>query len=187
VRRPHPLQNSGTGCSGLLEAIEKERQLLSKVRQLSDLEIDTSALSIHDLARTIRKSIAQDSGKELNIHVMSFGFKHGLPIDAEFVVDMRWLPNPFWVEELKNLTGNDAKVQEYVLSSAHARDFLDKFIAATSITFDRFVHENKPNLTVAFGCTGGIHRSVAFANAYAKQLRELGYQVSVNNRDIEKE
>ncbi|MDR2508911.1 MAG: RNase adapter RapZ [Candidatus Ancillula sp.] len=184
VRRPHPLQSKG---GGILEAVQKERELTAKLRKSADAVIDTSSLSIHDLSRKLITAMGRESLRKLHLHIMSFGFKHGVPIDADFMVDMRWLPNPFWREDLREFNGLDEKVSEYVLNSMGAREFLENFTNTVIATFDGFLHENKPNLTVAFGCTGGKHRSVAMAKAFADLISERGYKTSVTNRDIGKE
>jgi UPF0042 nucleotide-binding protein len=184
VRRPHPLQSSG---GGILQAIEQECVILKDLREVADLVIDTTKLSIHDLSRKLLKLLDTDVQREIQIHVQSFGFKHGLPLDAEFVADMRWLPNPFWIDDLRDLNGLSEPVSQYVLNSSGAIAFVDQYVEATTKTFEGFMQENKSHLTVAFGCTGGKHRSVAIAAYYAKQLQKMGYIVTVTNRDIERE
>ncbi|MDR1448546.1 MAG: RNase adapter RapZ [Candidatus Ancillula sp.] len=180
VRRPHPLQNNDTS---LLKSIQLERKSLMDLRNKADYQIDTTDLTIHDLSRTIVKML-EGKIEELKIYVMSFGFKHGIPIDAEFMVDVRFLPNPFWVEKLKNKTGKDPEVSEYVFRNPSAHKFLDSFTEATIQTFTEFIYENKSHLTIAFGCTGGQHRSVSIAIEYEKRLKKLGYSVNLTHRDI---
>ncbi|MDR2082981.1 MAG: RNase adapter RapZ [Candidatus Ancillula trichonymphae] len=179
VRRPHPFQN---GTTTLLKSIQLERGFLTDLRNVADYQIDTTDLTIHDLSRTIVK-ILEGKISELKIYVMSFGFKHGVPIDAEFMVDVRFLPNPFWVEALKDKTGRDPEVANYVLSNPSAVKFLDSFTQTTTQIFSEFVYENKPQLTIAFGCTGGQHRSVAMAIEYEKRLKKSGYSVNLAHRD----
>jgi UPF0042 nucleotide-binding protein len=183
VRRPHPLQSSG---GSLLDGITREREFLRDIRSKSDAIIDTTDFSIHDLAREVIGKLDANSRRELKVHIMSFGFKHGLPIDAEFVVDMRFLPNPFWEEELRDLNGTDQAVNDFVMNSPGASLFLDSFVETVKSTFEGFLHENKPNMTIAFGCTGGKHRSVAMASNCAQMLERQGFRVNVTNRDIEK-
>lgn len=187
VRRPHPLQSFGFGS--IVDGIKGERERLKSLKNNADYIIDTTNYSIHDFSRKIVSLLSDSSRRELKIHVMSFGFKHGLPIDAEFVFDMRFLPNPFWVEGLKNKTGIDGEVADYVLGSESsgitASQFLDDQLTIVCKTFAGFLHENKQNITLAFGCTGGRHRSVACAEHWYNNLRNLGYNVSITHRDID--
>lgn len=182
VRRPHPLQNNGT----ILDGIKRERDVLSVVRENCDYLIDTSGLSIHDTSRRVKNLLESTLNTNLKITVMSFGFKYGAPHDAEIMFDMRFLPNPFWVENLRDLSGLDQKVSDYIFDNQMSTDFFNSYVNVIKKTFDGFLYENKTYLTVAFGCTGGRHRSVAFAEKFAKVLTDDGYNAFVYHRDISK-
>ncbi|HZL80833.1 MAG TPA: RNase adapter RapZ, partial [Demequina sp.] len=173
VRRPHPLQGDGT----VLDGIAEERKLLQSLKNRADVIIDTSALSVHDLARKIRELVDDPTEKRLHLTVMSFGFKYGLPLDADHVVDVRFLSNPYWVSELRHLTGHDKEVRSYVLALPGATEFIDRYVAAIEPVLDGYVDELKPYLTIAVGCTGGKHRSVAISEAIAERLRRAGHTV----------
>ena len=184
VRRPHPLQGDGR----MLDGIHRERALLEHVRDRADVTIDTTNLSVHDLARAVRELVAAAEGeKGLRLTVVSFGFKYGLPLDADHVVDARFLSNPYWVTELRHLTGKDEPVRDYVLGLPGARDFLDRYLAALEPILPGYVQEQKPYVTIAIGCTGGKHRSVALTEALAAGLRELGYSATTLHRDLGRE
>jgi len=184
VRRPHPLQGDGT----TLDGIGAERQLMSEIRESSDLVIDTSALNIHQLANAVTERFAEADAAGLKITVESFGYKHGLPADADMVADCRFLPNPFWIPELKSLTGLDPAVRDYVLSQQGAPEFIEDYARTMAPVFAGFQRENKRHATIAIGCTGGKHRSVAIAEELATRLRSLpGVVVSVKHRDVGRE
>lgn len=183
VRRPHPLQGGGR----LLDGITAERVVLAPLRERSDIYIDTSTLSVHDLARQIRKDLGSSADKGLHLTVMSFGFKYGLPLDADHVADVRFLPNPYWVTELRNLTGRDAPVRDYVLGREGAREFIDAYANLIAPILDGYVHELKPYVTFAIGCTGGKHRSVAMTEYFSTKLRDLGHNVRTIHRDLGRE
>jgi len=184
VRRPHPLQGDGT----LLDGIAAERARMAEIRESSDLVIDTSELNIHQLATTISERYAETDSAGVRVTVMSFGFKYGLPTDADMVSDARFLPNPFWVPELKSLTGKDPVVRDYVLGQPGAEEFVQKYAEALTPVFAGYQRENKRHATIAIGCTGGKHRSVAIAEELATQLRNLpGVAVSVKHRDLGRE
>ena len=157
VRRPHPLQGDGT----LLDGIAKERQLMEELRETSDIVIDTSELNIHQLATTISEKFSEVDTPGVQVTLVSFGFKYGLPADADQVADMRFLPNPFWIPELKALNGLDAEVSDYVLSAPGAAEFVDSYARALHPVLAGYQRENKRHATIAIGCTGGKHRSVA--------------------------
>ncbi len=178
-RRPHPLQGKGT----LMDGIKAEERLLAPLRRSADEVIDTSDMSVHDLTRRIRDIVA---GKErlLQVTVESFGFKHGLPLDADHVVDVRFLKNPYWVDELRHLTGRDQAVADYVLSQPGARDFALGYADLLAPMLAGYLAELKPFVTIAVGCTGGKHRSVACSEAIAERLRTHGHTVRVMHRDI---
>ena len=184
VRRPHPLQGDGT----LLDGIERERTRLHPIRESSDIVIDTSELNIHQLATAITEKFAEEHTPGVQVTVMSFGFKYGLPTDADLVADARFLPNPFWIPELKPLTGLDSRVREYVLGLPGAREFLDGYVHALAPVLDGYGRENKRHATIALGCTGGKHRSVAMAEELKARLSVLpGIAVSVKHRDLGRE
>ncbi|MGR2751676.1 RNase adapter RapZ [Agromyces arachidis] len=184
VRRPHPLQADGT----LLDGITAERARLAEVRESSDILVDTSELNIHQLANVVTDTFAEAGRAGLRVTVQSFGFKYGLPADADLVADARFLPNPFWDERLRHLTGEDAAVSDYVLEQNGARDFLDAYVRALEPVLAGYQRENKRHATIAIGCTGGKHRSVAMARELAARLRALpGLAVSVKHRDLGRE
>jgi len=183
VRRPHPLQGDGT----LLDGITEERTRMAELRSQSDLVIDTSDLNIHQLATVVAEQFSED-GDATRVTVVSFGFKYGLPSDADSVADARFLPNPFWVPELRNQSGLDEPVREYVLGAEGALDFIDAYAAALTPVLGGYRRENKRHATIAVGCTGGKHRSVAIAEELGRRLRDLpGVTVNVRHRDLGRE
>ncbi|MFN8148896.1 MAG: RNase adapter RapZ [Candidatus Nanopelagicales bacterium] len=182
-RRPHPLQGSG----GILDGLVRERALLGDMRSRADLVIDTSSLNVHDLRRKIDAAFGGDERVALRATVMSFGFKYGIPVDADIVCDVRFLPNPYWVPELRDLTGLDPAVSDYVTDPADARDFLDRQAAILDLVSDGYLREGKRYVTVAIGCTGGKHRSVAMAENLAARLVKVGVEVLVVHRDLGRE
>lgn len=183
VRRPHPLQGDGT----LLDGITEERTRMAELRSQSDLVIDTSDLNIHQLATLVAEQFSEN-GDATRVTVVSFGFKYGLPSDADGVADARFLPNPFWVPELRNQSGLDEPVREFVLGSEGALDFVDTYAAALAPVLGGYRRENKRHATIAVGCTGGKHRSVAIAEELGRRLRELpGVTVNVRHRDLGRE
>lgn len=182
TRRKHPLDGE---APGLLEAIELEREHLQPVRDAADLVIDTTELNVHQLKAKLLAAFDEAAGgQHVLIAVESFGFKHGLPIDADIVMDVRFLPNPHWEEALRPLTGHDPQVRDYVLERAHASDFLDRFSELMLSLLPAYEGEGKSYLTIAIGCTGGRHRSVAVAEELARRMREHGYAVRVGHRDL---
>lgn len=182
-RRPHPLQREDS----LLGAVQRERVLLSDLLADSDIVIDTSNLNVHELRRSIENSFGDDEHYALRATVMSFGFKYGIPVDADLVADMRFLPNPYWDPELKELTGLDAAVNDYVLGFATAQDFLTKYAELLDIVEDGYLREGKRFITIAMGCTGGKHRSVAMAENLSARLVKNGVDVRVVHRDLGRE
>ena len=184
VRRPHPLQKDGT----ILDGIAAERARMLELRESSDLIIDTSDLNIHQLATTIAESFAGADTPGVQVTVISFGFKYGLPADADLVADMRFLPNPFWIPELRANTGVDQVVSDFVLDQEGAGEFIDAYVAAITPVLAGYQRENKRHATIAIGCTGGKHRSVAVAVHLANRLRaQPGVAVSVKHRDLGRE
>ena len=184
VRRPHPLQGEGT----LLDGIGAERTLMQELREQSDIIIDTSELNIHQLATAISEKFAEVNAAGVQVTVMSFGFKYGLPADADLVADMRFLPNPFWNPELRSKTGLDEEVSDYVLAQEGAAEFISAYGKALAPVLAGYQRENKRHATIAVGCTGGKHRSVAVAEELATVLRAFpGVAVSVKHRDLGRE
>lgn len=182
-RRPHPLQRDDS----LLGAVQRERKLLSDLRADSDIVIDTSNLNVHELRRSIEASFGDDDHVALRATVMSFGFKYGIPVDADLVADLRFLPNPYWDPKLKDLTGLDASVNDYVVSSDQAQDFLTKYAELIDLVEDGYLREGKRFVTIAMGCTGGKHRSVAMAENLSARLVKSGVEVRVVHRDLGRE
>ncbi|GAA4624173.1 MULTISPECIES: RNase adapter RapZ [Cellulomonas] len=183
VRRPHPLQGEGR----ILDGITRERQLLSALREQADTIIDTSDLNVHDLARQVRAVVAGDHEDVLHVSVVSFGFKYGIPLDADHVVDVRFLANPYWISELRHLSGRDAPVRDYVLGRPGALVFVERYVDALEPVLSGYLQEEKRYVTVAVGCTGGKHRSVAISEAIGARLRDRGHRVQVTARDLGKE
>lgn len=182
-RRPHPLQ----GKQRIVDGLREERRMLSDLRARADVVIDTSALNVHDLRRRVEAAFATDEPLTMHATVLSFGFKHGIPVDADLVGDVRFLPNPYWDATLRDMTGQDAPVSQTVLNEAGAAEFLDLYTNLVSLTRAGYLREGKRYLTVALGCTGGRHRSVAMSEALAEKLRAAGMQTLVMHRDVMKE
>jgi UPF0042 nucleotide-binding protein len=183
VRRPHPLQGEGR----LLTGIERERELLGDIRAGADLVIDTSNLNIHQLAARIVNAFGDEEKIELRATVVSFGFKYGIPVDADVVADMRFVPNPFWQPDLRPMTGQDKPVSDFVLGHPLAQQFLQNYVDVLDTLRTGYLNEGKRFVTVAIGCTGGKHRSVAMAEEIAKRLREKGSPTLVVHRDLGRE
>ncbi len=167
ARRPHPLQGSGR----LLDGLQRERQVLGDLRSGADLVIDTTNMNVHQLTDKVAEAYGSKESTSLRITVVSFGFKYGIPVDADFVADMRFLPNPYWVPELRALTGRDTPVSEFVMKQEGADEFLDRAGDLLDTMIDGYVREGRRYVTVAVGCTGGKHRSVAIAEALSGRLR----------------
>jgi UPF0042 nucleotide-binding protein len=184
VRRPHPLQGNGT----ILDGIGAERNQLLSLRESADVIIDTSDLNIHQLSNKISDGFSIESAQRLQVTVMSFGFKYGLPSDADQVADARFLPNPFWKEDLRPFTGEDSAVSTYVLEQEGAEEFITNYVAALKPVLAGYLRENKRYATIAVGCTGGKHRSVAVSRRIAADLEQLpDVAVSIKHRDLGKE
>ena len=181
VRRPHPMQGPGT----ITDGIAAERELLREVRGDSDMVLDTSALNVHELRSRMHDYFGGDSVTGLRLNIVSFGYKYGLPVDADLVADCRFLPNPHWVPSLRPLSGCDAAVRDYVLSQPAAAEFLDAYLAVLEVSLAGFEREGKRYVTLAVGCTGGKHRSVAIAEQIAARLD--GRDVTVSHRDLGRE
>lgn len=184
-RRAHPLQGDGR----LSDGITAERSMLAPLRDIADLVLDTSDKSVHGLRRAIEEAFVGDGvdAADLRATVVSFGFKYGLPIDADLVVDVRFLPNPHWIPELRELTGEDEPVADYVLSQESTTPFLDRYLEVLQIIGAGYRREGKQYLTLAVGCTGGKHRSVAIARELAKRLTDLGIRATAVHRDLGRE
>ncbi len=181
-RRPHPLG----GGAGLVDTIDAERALMESVRSEADLVIDTSDLNVHQLRDKVAELYGQADDRPMRLAVTSFGFKHGAPRDADLVLDCRFLPNPHWVDELRPLSGLDVPVREHVLDSDLAQGFLSRLEDLLDLLLPAFVGEGRSYLTLAFGCTGGRHRSVTIAEAVAGYLRERGQDPLVTHRDVDR-
>ena len=183
VRRPHPLQGEGR----LLDGIQHERTMLRDLYSTADVVVDSSGLNVHQLSAKISSLFTGDRRTQLRLAVMSFGFKYGLPLDADIVFDMRFLPNPFWVPELRALTGRDEDVAEFVLSQEGASEFLDRATHLLESMTAGYVREGRRYVTIAVGCTGGKHRSVAVAEALSKRLEGDRVETFVVHRDLGRE
>jgi RNase adapter protein RapZ len=184
VRRPHPLQGDGT----ILDGIARERVRLAAVRESADVLIDTSSNNIHQLTSRVVELFSDESDARHTVTLLSFGFKYGLPTDVDLVADMRFLPNPYWNEDLRALSGEDEGVRDYVLAQPGAREFLDAYAAALHPVLQGYQRENKRHSVIAIGCTGGRHRSVVMARELAALLiDEPGVAVRVANRDLGRE
>jgi len=182
TRRRHPLNET---YPNLLDAIKAEMEIMSPIRELSDFVIDTSKLNVHELAHKIKDILSSEySSREMYIEVRSFGFKKGIPIDSDIVMDVRFLPNPYFVEQLKNKTGSDAEVKEYLRSYGSFAEFIEKFKDLIRLILPLCKKEGRSYLTIAIGCTGGKHRSVAVAEEVNGLIRESGYQSRLIHRDI---
>ena len=181
-RRPHPLQ----GGERLVDGLRRERVVLADLRAQADLVIDTSQLNVHDLRRKIEAAFGGEDAR-LRATVLSFGFKYGVPVDADVVLDARFLPNPHWVDELRPQTGLDADVNDYVLEFPEAREFLDRAAGLLDLMSSGYLKEGKRYVTIAVGCTGGKHRSVAMAENLAARLVRQGVETLVVHRDLGRE
>lgn len=184
-RRPHPLQRDG---DTVLDAIRLERERLREIRSVADVLIDTSELNVHQLAHRIRERFAEPADDKLQLTLMSFGFKYGSPQDADLVVDMRFLPNPFWSLDLRPFNGRDKQVSDFVLAQEGAEEFSEHFIGMLEPVIRGYERENKRHALIGIGCTGGKHRSVAMTEHLANKLRgREDVQVSVRHRDLGRE
>ena len=181
-RRRHPLAQPG---ESLTSAIARERRQLASVRDASDLVIDTSYLKVRDLRVRLRRAFSELTDQQLmEVSVFSFGFKHGMPVEADLMIDVRFLPNPFYDPKMRSLTGNDKLVSDFVLGNPVTEKFLDAWYNLLAVAMPGYVAEGKSHLSIAVGCTGGQHRSVAIANATAAYLERGGYHVSLSHRDL---
>lgn len=183
-RRPHPLQGNGR----ILDGIGAEREVLREMKQSSEVVLDTSDLNVHELATAITELFSESGPVVLRLNVMSFGFKYGLPVDANFVADVRFIPNPHWNPDLRPYTGLDQRVSDYVLVDSGAQEFVDRYVHALEPVLDGYRRENKHYATIAVGCTGGKHRSVAITEELAKRLaQQPRVVVKAHHRDLGRE
>ncbi|WP_105565113.1 RNase adapter RapZ [Microbacterium halophytorum] len=184
VRRPHPLQADGT----ILDGIRRERAIIAPIRENADIIVDTSHTNVHQLASRVDDLFSDVGAPKHNVTLLSFGYKYGLPTDVDLVADMRFLPNPFWVESLRPLTGEDAAVSEFVLAQEGAAEFLDAYVEVLRTVISGYERENKRHSTVGIGCTGGRHRSVAMVRELAARLSaDEDVAVRVQHRDISRD
>lgn len=183
TRRSHPIYNPG----GLLASIRQERNMLEKLLTAADYVINTSRLSNAALLDELKEIFGEDNKKSFTIEVMAFGYKYGMPMDADLVFDVRCFPNPFYIDELKYKTGNDKEVQDYVMSFPEAQEFMKKLNDMMSFLIPLYEEEGKVSITIAIGCTGGKHRSVTMTNKLGDYLKETGLKVNVTYRDIGRE
>jgi len=182
VSRPHPLQEGGR----IVDGITAERELLRGMREAADLVLDTSTLNVHQLRARMRSAFATEADAALRVSVVSFGYKYGLPVDADMVADCRFLPNPHWIPELAPQTGRDAAVINYVLSQQGATEFMEAFVRAVEIALAGYDHSGR-HFTLAVGCTGGKHRSVVMADEMAARLSKTWPGIQVTHRDLGRE
>jgi UPF0042 nucleotide-binding protein len=183
ARRPHPLQAGGR----LLDGLAQERKVMADLRGDADLVIDTTSLNVHELTAQIARAFGTEERLGLKVNVVSFGFKYGIPVDADYVADMRFLPNPHWVPELRPQTGVDVAVSDYVMSQPGAADFLERFVPLVADVGTGYLREGKRFMTIALGCTGGKHRSVAMAEEVVRQLFDRGLDARSTHRDLGRE
>ena len=183
ARRPHPLQGGGR----LLQGLQREREVLGDLRGDADLVLDTSDFNVHRLKDRVAELFGTTASVRLKTTVISFGFKYGIPVDADLVADMRFLPNPHWIPELRPQNGQDPDVAAYVLSQPGAGRFMDQYVPLLQTIAEGYLVEGKRYMQVAIGCTGGKHRSVAMTEAIAARLREAGHDVSTSHRDLGRE
>ncbi len=184
TRRSHPLSNTGSSSSG----IKKEREILKEIREMADFVIDTSNMKSGELGKTIIELLMNDRDeRRFTVNVLSFGFKNGLPLESDMVLDVRFIPNPFYVPSLRPLTGNNEKVRKNVMKHEESRRYVDEIERLVSSLTASYMREGKYSLTLAVGCTGGQHRSVAIANELAKRFENLGDIVTLRHRELEKQ
>ena len=183
ARRPHPLQGGGR----LLDGLARERTVLEGLRGDADLVIDTTDLNVHQLTHRVAEAFGSPEATRLKVTVVSFGFKYGIPVDADFVADMRFLPNPHWIPALRPQSGRDADVSSYVLGRDGAEHFLDQYVPVLETVAAGYLAEGKRFVTVAIGCTGGKHRSVAMTEEMTSRLRARGFDARAAHRDLGRE
>lgn len=183
TRRPHPLAKERP----VIEGIRLEREQLKDLRRSADYIIDTSEYNVHEFKEVLHRYYAEERGRRLNISIVSFGFKYGIPYDADLVFDVRFLQNPNFVRELKALSGRDKRVKEYLFENKNTMVFIDRLYEFLEFLIPLFEREGKSYLTIGIGCTGGRHRSVVIAEEVKKVLKKMGYEITIRHRDIEEE
>jgi UPF0042 nucleotide-binding protein len=183
ARRPHPLQAGGR----LIEGIARERSVMTQLRGDADVVIDTTPLNVHQLKDKVAAAFGAAEATGLKVTVVSFGFKYGVPVDADLLADMRFLPNPFWEPDLRDFSGKDPDVVRYVLDRPDTQTFLDRYVPVIETVGEGYLREGKRFMTIAIGCTGGKHRSVAMAEEIASRLRALGLDAQASHRDLGRE
>lgn len=181
TRRPHPMEREGIGLEA---AITLERKSLEAVRKSADKIIDSSDYSIHDLRRVIQKKFNNSTLHSLRINIISFGFKYGIPSEADMVFDLRFLPNPYFIEELRPLDGQDKRISNFILSRNETKLFLDKLLDFLKLTIAQMENEGRYRVSIALGCTGGRHRSVTFAEEIAKVFSQMDFPVHIEHKHI---
>jgi len=183
ARRPHPLQAGGR----LLDGLQRERAALAALRGDADVIIDASGLNVHQLTDRVAEAFGTKETTSLTATVVSFGFKYGIPVDADLVADMRFLPNPHWVPELRHLSGRDRAVADYVKNRPEAKEFVEQYVGLIETVAEGYLREGKRFMTVAIGCTGGKHRSVAMTEEIVARLRAAGLEAEATHRDLGRE
>ena len=182
TRRPHPLQAGDR----IFDGVTRERKLLGDLRATADIVLDTSALNVHQLGNKIGEVFAQLSDRGIHLSLLSFGYKFGIPYDADFILDCRFIPNPHWVPELQPLSGKDGAVAKMVLDNPATKDFINNFLQLFNGTKEGFLQEGKRYLTIAIGCTGGRHRSVAVSEFLANEFKNQKIDTTLNHRDLDR-
>jgi len=182
TRRPHPLQ----GDDRIVDGIARERDLLRNLRADAEIVIDSSALNVHQLALKIDQTFSSENERALHLSLLSFGYKYGIPYDADFILDCRFIPNPHWIPALQPMSGREKPVSDAVLSHSATEEFISGFISLFESARAGFLREGKRYITVAFGCTGGRHRSVAVAHEVGERCKELGIDVHLQHRDVDR-
>lgn len=182
TRRPHPLQAGDR----IFDGVTRERKLLGDLRATADIVLDSSALNVHQLGNKIGEVFAQESDRGIHLSLLSFGYKYGIPYDADFILDCRFIPNPHWVPELQPLSGQDGSVAKMVLDNPATKDFINNFLHLFNGTKDGFLQEGKRYLTIAIGCTGGRHRSVAVSEFLVNEFRNQKIDTTLNHRDLDR-
>jgi UPF0042 nucleotide-binding protein len=182
TRRPHPLQAGDR----IFDGVTRERKLLGDLRATADIVLDSSALNVHQLGNKIGEVFAQLSDRGIHLSLLSFGYKYGIPYDADFILDCRFIPNPHWVPELQPLSGKDGAVAKMVLDNPATKEFINNFLHLFDGTKDGFLQEGKRYLTIAIGCTGGRHRSVAVSEFLANEFRNQKIDTTLNHRDLDR-
>ncbi|TMA47054.1 MAG: RNase adapter RapZ [Deltaproteobacteria bacterium] len=182
TRRPHPADQGG----GIADGIRREREKLHGLRELADRILDTSAFTVHEFRSALRDLVDRPEPGTMTIGLLSFGYKYGLPTDADLVLDCRFLPNPFFVEGLRDKTGSDPAVADYVLGRDETQEFVKRLVDLLAFTLPRYRREGKSYLTIALGCTGGRHRSIVLVEELRRRLQEGGHRVLVRHRDAER-